>query len=199
MKVGSPSRVPNIFVHSFPLDLPGQTPSSQSSTPEQLDVFPDSQFVAPSAPQSASFYPSYFYPPPSFVPIGPDGQPMQADANGQPVMHSHPQYYPLHPAYAPFAAYPHPATAGYPMMAPGHMSPTMQQAQPGPSVVGGDNAAAAGAPEASPAKSAGSNKDSNGNDKDNQGASPPRRKRQRVAANANNNSAGGKDDNGLSQ
>lgn len=74
---------------------------------------------------SEGFYSPYFYPHAGFVPIGPDGQPLQPDAangaTGQAAM-AHPQYYPLHPtAYPPFA-YPHAAAPYQTVVAAGHLA-----------------------------------------------------------------------------
>ncbi|EJC98276.1 uncharacterized protein FOMMEDRAFT_137182 [Fomitiporia mediterranea MF3/22] len=73
----------------------------------------------PEQTSAEGFYQPYFYPPPGFVAVGPDGQPVQGDPSGA-QQGMQPQYYSLQP-YPPFA-FPHGAAGGYPVM-PGHMMP----------------------------------------------------------------------------
>ncbi|KAL5499222.1 hypothetical protein ACEPAH_1740 [Sanghuangporus vaninii] len=68
---------------------------------------------------ATGFYQPYFYPPPGFVAVGPDGQPVQGDPSGA-QQGMQPQYYSLQP-YPPFA-FPHGTAGGYPIL-PGQMLP----------------------------------------------------------------------------
>jgi len=110
---------------------------------------------------ATGFYP-YFYPPTGFVPLGPDGQPLQADPNaaGQAAaMPAHPQYYPLHPAAYTTFPYPHAAAGAYPGLIPGQVPMHQPMASmPGPSTVADNNL------PIDPSKVAGSSRDVRGDD-----------------------------------